>query len=183
MRSQWHQLNHIQAICTSLQKITTPAPHQSDFYGPGCPSWHPTNSVKALKADPEQLIILIWIVSDISVLLWDLCSGRRWKDEYVRARRITRCWHLSASSLVVIRLHGIKHYVNVRMQFGRYDTRAHHARHGRVTQLPTCRARRTQLLVASSQAAPTQNCRPACNVVSQLISPSLATLANHLVTK
>ena len=31
---QWHQLNHMQAICTSLQKITTPAPQQSDFYGP-----------------------------------------------------------------------------------------------------------------------------------------------------
>jgi len=43
---QWHQLNHVQAICTSLQKITTPAPHQSDFTG----RIHPTNSVKALKA-------------------------------------------------------------------------------------------------------------------------------------
>ena len=31
---QWYQLNHLQAICTSLQKITTPAPHHSDFYGP-----------------------------------------------------------------------------------------------------------------------------------------------------
>ena len=31
---QCHQLNHIQAICTSLQKMTTPAPHHSDFYGP-----------------------------------------------------------------------------------------------------------------------------------------------------
>ena len=30
---QWHQLNHMQAICTSLQKITMLAPHQSDFYG------------------------------------------------------------------------------------------------------------------------------------------------------
>jgi len=30
---QWIQLNHMQAICTSLQEITTPAPHQSDFYG------------------------------------------------------------------------------------------------------------------------------------------------------
>ena len=30
---QWHQLNHMQAICTLPQKITTPAPHQSDFYG------------------------------------------------------------------------------------------------------------------------------------------------------
>ena len=25
----WHQLNHMQAICTSLQKITMPAPHQT----------------------------------------------------------------------------------------------------------------------------------------------------------
>ena len=32
---QWHQLNHMQAICTSLQQKTTPAPHQSDSYGPG----------------------------------------------------------------------------------------------------------------------------------------------------
>ena len=31
---QWHQLNRMPAICTSLQKITTPATHQSDFYGP-----------------------------------------------------------------------------------------------------------------------------------------------------
>ena len=30
---QWHQLNHVQATCTLLQKITTSAPHQSDFYG------------------------------------------------------------------------------------------------------------------------------------------------------
>ena len=29
---QWHLLNHMQAICTLLQKITTPAPHQSDFF-------------------------------------------------------------------------------------------------------------------------------------------------------
>ena len=28
-----HQLNHMQAICTLLQKITTPAPYRSDFYG------------------------------------------------------------------------------------------------------------------------------------------------------
>jgi len=31
---QWHQLNHMQAIGTLLQKITMPASHQSDFYGP-----------------------------------------------------------------------------------------------------------------------------------------------------
>ena len=42
---QWHQLNHMQAICTSLQKMTTPAPHQSDFYGPAAlPDTQPTVS-------------------------------------------------------------------------------------------------------------------------------------------
>jgi len=29
---QWHQLDHMQAICISLQ-ITTPAPHRSIFTG------------------------------------------------------------------------------------------------------------------------------------------------------
>ena len=42
---QWHQLNHMQTICTSLQKITTPAPHHSDFYGPDAlPDTQPTAS-------------------------------------------------------------------------------------------------------------------------------------------
>jgi len=30
-------------------KITTPAPHHSSLLQAGCPSCHPTNSVKALK--------------------------------------------------------------------------------------------------------------------------------------
>ena len=34
MAWQWHQLNHMQAICTSLQKITTPAPHQVKLCNP-----------------------------------------------------------------------------------------------------------------------------------------------------
>ena len=49
---QWHQPNHMQIICTSLraddhprQNIITPY-----FLQAGCPSCHPTNSVKALKA-------------------------------------------------------------------------------------------------------------------------------------
>ena len=41
------------AICKSAprsRQITTPAPHHSSFLQAGCPSCHPTNSVKALKA-------------------------------------------------------------------------------------------------------------------------------------
>ena len=40
-------------ICKSAprcRQITTPAPHYSSFLQAGCPSCHPTNSVKALKA-------------------------------------------------------------------------------------------------------------------------------------
>jgi len=44
---QWHQLGHMQ-VCNSLQ-TTTPATHHSCFLQAGCPSCHPTNSVKALK--------------------------------------------------------------------------------------------------------------------------------------
>ena len=41
------------AICKSAprsRQITTPAPHHSVFLQAGCPSCHPANSVKALKA-------------------------------------------------------------------------------------------------------------------------------------
>jgi len=49
---QWHQLG----ICKSVpcnRQITTPAPHRSVFLQAGCPSYHPTNSVKALKASGQ----------------------------------------------------------------------------------------------------------------------------------
>jgi len=49
---QWHQLGHLQ-VCTLLQTdnhSSTPVPHHSVFLQAGCPSCHPTNSVKALKA-------------------------------------------------------------------------------------------------------------------------------------
>jgi len=48
MWRQWHQLDHLQIIYTSLQKeITTPAPHHSILYRPDALT---TNSVKSLKA-------------------------------------------------------------------------------------------------------------------------------------
>ena len=51
VRWQWHQLDHMQIICTSLQThnyATTP------FLRDGCRSCHPTNSVKALKAQDQH---------------------------------------------------------------------------------------------------------------------------------
>jgi len=44
---QWHLLGYMQ-VCTSSQ-TTTPTSHHSSFLQAGCPSCHPTNSVKALK--------------------------------------------------------------------------------------------------------------------------------------
>ena len=52
---QWHQLDHMQTICTSLQ--TDNHTSSLDFYRPECSSWRPTNSVEALKAiDPGHVV-------------------------------------------------------------------------------------------------------------------------------
>jgi len=45
---QWHQLDHMQ-VCTTLQTDSHASTHPV-FLQAGCPSCHPTNSVKALKA-------------------------------------------------------------------------------------------------------------------------------------
>jgi len=46
---QWHQLGHMQD-CTSLQTDNHTSTPPLRFLQAGCPSCHPTNSVKALKA-------------------------------------------------------------------------------------------------------------------------------------
>jgi len=53
---QWHQLDHMQTICTSLQTDNHNSTSALNFYRPeaGCSSWHPTNSVKALKAKRQR---------------------------------------------------------------------------------------------------------------------------------
>jgi len=46
---QWHQLGHIQ-VCTLLQTDNHASTPPLCFLQAGCPSCHPANSVKALKA-------------------------------------------------------------------------------------------------------------------------------------
>jgi len=46
---QWHQLGHMQ-LCTSLQTDNHASIPPLSFLQVGCPSCHPTNSIKALKA-------------------------------------------------------------------------------------------------------------------------------------
>ena len=46
---QWHQLGHMQ-VCTLLQTDNHASTPPLSFLQAGCPSCHPTNSIKALKA-------------------------------------------------------------------------------------------------------------------------------------
>ena len=47
---QWHQLDHMQIICTSLQTDNHASTSPLNFTQARCPSCHLTNSIKALKA-------------------------------------------------------------------------------------------------------------------------------------
>ena len=51
---QWHQLGHMQ-VCTSLQTDNHASTLPLCFLQAGCPSCRPTNSVKALKANPAAV--------------------------------------------------------------------------------------------------------------------------------
>jgi len=50
MEWQWHQLDHLQIICTSPQTDNHTNTSLLSFLQAGCPYCCPTNSVKALKA-------------------------------------------------------------------------------------------------------------------------------------
>jgi len=60
---QWHQLGRMQ-VCTSLQTDNHASTPPLSFLQAGCPSCHPTNSVKALKAQ-LTLDILITVSSNV----------------------------------------------------------------------------------------------------------------------
>jgi len=47
---QWHQLDHMQIICTLLDTGKHASTQPLSFLLAGCPSCCPTNSIKALKA-------------------------------------------------------------------------------------------------------------------------------------
>jgi len=47
---QWHQLDYMQTICTSLHTDNHVSTSSVNFIQAGCCSWRPTNGVKTLKA-------------------------------------------------------------------------------------------------------------------------------------
>jgi len=62
---QWHQLGHMQ-VCTSLQTDNHTSTPPLCFLQAGCPSCHPTNIVKALKAHAVQGCKIIKVTKERS---------------------------------------------------------------------------------------------------------------------
>jgi len=60
---QWHQLGRMQ-VCISLYSDNHAGTLRLSFLQAGCPSCHPTNSVKALKATrpAEHISSLIFVI-------------------------------------------------------------------------------------------------------------------------
>jgi len=52
---QWHQPDHMQMTCTSLQENNHDSTSSLNYLQAMCSSWCPTNSVKALKATLADL--------------------------------------------------------------------------------------------------------------------------------
>jgi len=52
---QWHQLDHMQIICTSLETDKARQHVMTQFLQAECSSWRPTNSVKALKVKKKKM--------------------------------------------------------------------------------------------------------------------------------
>jgi len=70
---QWHQLDHIQ-VCNSLQTDNHASTPPLSFLQAGCPSFHPTNSVKALKAYNIKINKACqnyyWLFIDAAHIVW-----------------------------------------------------------------------------------------------------------------
>jgi len=71
---QWHQLGHMQIICTSLQTNNHDSKSSLNLLQAGCSSWRPNNSVKALKAITIKTLTILTlctiVVLQIHPWLW-----------------------------------------------------------------------------------------------------------------
>ena len=72
---QWHQLGHMQD-CSSLHTDNQASTPPLSFLQAGCPSCHPTNSVKALKEMRELLVkanMFLWATGPLSFQSTIMC--------------------------------------------------------------------------------------------------------------
>ena len=64
---QWHQLGHMQ-VCTSLLTDNHTSSPPLSFLQDGCPSCHPTNSIKALKAILFMVYNMLIVYRAVTIL-------------------------------------------------------------------------------------------------------------------
>jgi len=73
MRWQWHQLDHMQIICTFLHTDNHATTSSLNFLQARCSSWRPSNSVKALRKNVYNQMFaqncLIWAT-------WNHCHNQ-----------------------------------------------------------------------------------------------------------
>ena len=94
---QWHLLGHMQ-VCTSLQTDNHASTPPLSFLQAGCPSCHPTNSIKALKACHTDMcwkFMLMWAVH--------LTADETSLFNYIFFQ-ILKCWICNSSLICVIGL-------------------------------------------------------------------------------
>jgi len=70
MGLQWHQLDHMQIICTTLQTDNHVSTPLLILLRARCSSWRPTNSVKALHKK-QKIIHFILPLNNYQRHLWD----------------------------------------------------------------------------------------------------------------
>ena len=70
---QWHQLGHMQ-VCTLLQTDNHASTPLLSFLQAGCPSCHPTNSVKALY---HSIIVYVILLSAVVYSKQAMTTNRR----------------------------------------------------------------------------------------------------------
>ena len=93
---QWHQLGHMQ-VCTLLQTDNHASTLPLSFLQAGCPSRHPTNSVKALKAST-------YLHTHTHKPFNGLLSGTTWVGRYQKKHSPTHT-HLDHRTSFIIFLH------------------------------------------------------------------------------
>jgi len=63
---QWHQLGHMQ-VCNSLQSDNHASTPPLSFLQAGCPSCHPTNTVKGLKEPVDKMHYFYFAIAAVAV--------------------------------------------------------------------------------------------------------------------
>jgi len=106
---QWHQLDHMQIICTSLHTDNHARISPLSFLQTGCPSCRPTDSVKALKADRDtqwsqrdvhhKNASVCWQWTCLTTSAWDLtwaviwlCAVSRSANAWLNCSATQRTW-------------------------------------------------------------------------------------------